>query len=260
MPNWVYNRISITGPEDDRIAFLEHIEDTPKLAGNEPSPFSFHSFVTPDLTKEEYLGTPVEGSSFGETKGGVWYDWNNAHWNTKWDACNAEVSVDPTSVYISFETAWSHPLPVIEAMSAKYPALEFDVWWEEEQQYGAEYTMKANILTSMEEWDSPSSHADYVKRDDEDGCWCANSSDPDDWFDDCPGKTKSVYVVEVVTKYYVQARTEVDALEAAKAAESGYDLPEAAEIKDVEYAEEYRNAGTKEEDESEVRVVSNQPA
>lgn len=47
-----------------------------------------------------------------------WYSWNTANWGTKWNAYSQEAKEDGA---IKFETAWSTPYPVIEALSRKYP-------------------------------------------------------------------------------------------------------------------------------------------
>ena len=256
MPNWVNNVVTITGTSNDMRAFVEHIGTKPEFAESDQTDFSFHSFVTPKgVTLEEYWGVDTNGMG---KSGGTWYEWNNTHWNTKWDACHAEVIVGPSDIVLRFDTAWSPPSPVIEAMSAKFPALNIDVWWEEEQGFGEEYTIQGSIVTGHRDWDSPNSHADYVERSREEDCVCGWNDDVEEWYEDCPGKTRHTYIVEVVTKYYITANNEGDAIEAAKAEESGYDLPDGADVKNIEYAEEYRSAGVQEVDvdESEVRVVS----
>jgi hypothetical protein len=45
-------------------------------------------------------------------------------------------------------------------------------------------------LSVSDEWDIPQSHADYVSRDNEDGCACAQGWDEEDWYDDCPNNKK----------------------------------------------------------------------
>lgn len=256
MPNWVHNVVTITGTSEDMRAFAEHIGTKPEFAEQDQTDLSFHSFVTPkDITLEEYWG--VDATGMGRS-GGKWYDWNTARWNTKWDACHSEVVIGPSDIVLTFDTAWGAPSPVIEAMSAQFPSLNISVWWEEEQGYGEEYTIQGSIVTGYNEWSTPESHADYVNRGREGDCVCGWEDDPEEWYLDCPGKVKNTYIVEVVTKYYISANGMNDALEAAKAEESGYDLPSGTEIKNIEYAEEYRTAGVQEVDvdEPEVRVVS----
>lgn len=44
-----------------------------------------------------------------------WYDWAVKNWGTKWDSYDGYLSEDA----ISFQTAWSPPLPVITALAQK---------------------------------------------------------------------------------------------------------------------------------------------
>jgi hypothetical protein len=52
-----------------------------------------------------------------------WYNWNCEHWGTKWNASDARVEVvSGTEVVIQFDSAWSPPTPVIDAMAARLPS------------------------------------------------------------------------------------------------------------------------------------------
>lgn len=46
-----------------------------------------------------------------------WYDWSCQHWGTKWNAY--DVSEEEGAV--RFDTAWSPPIPMLEALAAKFP-------------------------------------------------------------------------------------------------------------------------------------------
>jgi len=48
-----------------------------------------------------------------------WFDWSVNNWGTKWNAYGEEGRIDDEVV--KFDTAWSHPLPVIKALSRKFP-------------------------------------------------------------------------------------------------------------------------------------------
>ena len=60
----------------------------------------------------------------------TWYEWCCRHWGTKWNACEADWSLDDGMLV--FQTAWSAPFPVIEALAQKYPDLEFTHRWADE--------------------------------------------------------------------------------------------------------------------------------
>ena len=239
MPNWVYNNISIGGPSDELARFMDLIGQKPYFADDNQSDFSFHTFITPiGITVEEYNGR--DGTN------GIWYEWNNANWNTKWDASDISVGASVSDdgvvqqVDLHFNTAWSPPSPVFLKMSEEFPTLNFHVHWEEEQGFGEEYTLKNASMNNFNSWDIPDSHTDYVERGDEEGCVCAWNDDKDEWYNDCPGKQVSVYTVEVVTKYVIQALNEEQALASAEAEESGYSLPDGVKVRSVEFADDYR--------------------
>lgn len=59
-----------------------------------------------------------------------WYHWCCRYWGTKWNACEADWGLDDGMLV--FQTAWSAPFPVIEALSQKYPELEFTHRWADE--------------------------------------------------------------------------------------------------------------------------------
>lgn len=46
-----------------------------------------------------------------------WYDWSYRNWGTKWNAMEAEVNFDDEHPYISFDTAWCAPAPIIELIN-----------------------------------------------------------------------------------------------------------------------------------------------
>ena len=60
-----------------------------------------------------------------------WYSWSVENWGTKWNACRAEI--DDNSEYgcveITFDTAWSAPVPVLRKMVEMYPKLSFTCEW-----------------------------------------------------------------------------------------------------------------------------------
>lgn len=49
-----------------------------------------------------------------------WYSWSIEHWGTKWNAYSNELD-DLKEGRIKFDTAWSHPMPVIQALSECFP-------------------------------------------------------------------------------------------------------------------------------------------
>lgn len=62
----------------------------------------------------------------------TWYEWCIKNWGTKWNACDSWVEDD----IIHFDTAWSPPIPVLIALSKKYPNNEFYLEFEDECEEG----------------------------------------------------------------------------------------------------------------------------
>lgn len=66
--------------------------------------------------KTDY-GNGMVGWSFG---GFSPMDWARSNWGTKWNGYDADFDLLDDG-QVSFDTAWSHPYPVIEALSKKFP-------------------------------------------------------------------------------------------------------------------------------------------
>jgi hypothetical protein len=64
----------------------------------------------------------------GYNRGG--YDWCIKNWGTKWGLYAVELDEDDADpeqerLLYHFQSAWSPPIPVIEAMSKRFPSLTF---------------------------------------------------------------------------------------------------------------------------------------
>lgn len=211
MPNWVFNTMNVAGETEEVKTFIEdmakpiptfvypeggHISKDGEWK-MEDVVFSFWNIIAP---------TDLEAYFTGDT----WYNWNNTNWDTKWDAKLDEKNVDDleqnhdafgtSNVTYRFETAWSPAMPVYRALAEKYPTLEFDISWEEEQGFGAELTGLDGELSITREWDIPEAHADYMDRGED--CQFCLWGEQDDMADDCPDKapedeTKLVAVTDL---------------------------------------------------------------
>ena len=126
MPNHVRNELRISG--DNRIikqleSFVQSATETPNA---EQLAFDFNNIIPQPncvikgcISLEEQAAYPNRN----------WYDWNIAHWDTKWNAYDC---VRGSHGNYSFTTAWSAPLKVIAALSWLYPELVFTLYCEEE--------------------------------------------------------------------------------------------------------------------------------
>lgn len=78
---------------------------------------------------------------FGATN---WYDWSVQNWGTKWNAYSIEVLEGGWK----FDTAWSSPGSVIEALSKQHPEVVFQVAWADEGGGGGYYEYQnGEVLT-----------------------------------------------------------------------------------------------------------------
>ena len=108
MPNWCFVEMYCDTPEemDKVMPFLCGVN-----TNGEECELTFNNVVpTP-----QYVYQGDEGEEDRQRYGvkNCWFAWNNEHWGTKWDAC--EVSVEEGHIY--FSTAWTAPLPWMEALA-----------------------------------------------------------------------------------------------------------------------------------------------
>lgn len=106
---------------------------TPSLRqyGWVPNTIKTAAELEPWLTTKEPTGRAKAEAMIAclrETGHESWYEWCNEHWGTKWTAysCRAIEHKDGVSV-VTFETAWSPPIPVFAELAKRWPGLIFDV-------------------------------------------------------------------------------------------------------------------------------------
>ena len=61
-----------------------------------------------------------------------WYDWRVQNWDTKWDCYDVEViDEDHDCVEIQFDTAWSPPEAICNALREQYPDIAISWFYDE---------------------------------------------------------------------------------------------------------------------------------
>jgi hypothetical protein len=160
MPNHIQNRLRIVGDESrvkeifaliagdekSRIDFDKIIStpDVIKAVGQINSnvetavkvavdaPVSEHALIAAletanrkNVTLDETERPAFENAlkAYKETGYVYWYDWNIAHWGTKWNAYQTPDARD-TEDTIFFQTAWSCPVPIIERLAKIFTDVE----------------------------------------------------------------------------------------------------------------------------------------
>ena len=91
---------------------------------------------TPRLpTKEEAKQIEATGST-------CWYDWCCDNWGTKWDAADSRIDdtdLEGRFLCFYFDTAWSPPVGIAEALKAKFPNAGFSMFYREDGMQFAGY-------------------------------------------------------------------------------------------------------------------------
>lgn len=204
MPNWVHNSVAISGNKESLNKLKEQLNQP--ITKNFPEPvFNKETKVWDKIPATQIYSNPVFSfwnviaptdleAYYGEESGDSAYWWNNRNWGTKWDVAvldgdkysNTELldTEEDDLLLYQFETAWSPVPEIFEILSKKYPELEFQYEYEEEQGWGGEYIWKNGLLFAHSEYDEPVTHKDYVDRGRSDECLCSWGTE--DRFADCP--------------------------------------------------------------------------
>lgn len=114
MPNWTTNKITLKHEDKSQIDLIANINlnETGVLQTLIPCPEELNN---PELTTwghgEEEAQREVLRQEMVKKYGyKSWYDWNIAHWGTKWDLCDTMINrVNDNTVEIHCQTAWSPP-------------------------------------------------------------------------------------------------------------------------------------------------------
>ena len=124
MPNWTSNVITVSHPDKSLIDAIEATNNSSDgvLATIIPCP---QELCDDDLTTwshgPEQVERDAKKAALKEKYGfESWYEWNIAHWGTKWDLCEPVITrVNDYTVEISCQTAWSPPIAAFETMVAR---------------------------------------------------------------------------------------------------------------------------------------------
>lgn len=76
-------------------------------------------------------------------------DWAREHWGTKWNAYSDEVLENDTVV--RFDTAWSHPYPVMIELSKRFPRVPIQVVYADEDLGSnfAAYIIDSGVISEL---------------------------------------------------------------------------------------------------------------
>lgn len=186
MPNNVTNRIEFHGNK-------ENIKKVLELIKGENEEIDFNKIIpTPDYIYQGNLGQQ-ERELYGKNN---WYDWNCKYWGTKWNAYWSHLEDDNI---IIFDTAWSSPIPIFNALA--HLCGEHQVWftgeWADEDRGSNTGTFKSGCEGDEYWFDydytenfSNEAYEIYVKLKGED--MCMDKDENGNWIaytcEDCPNR------------------------------------------------------------------------
>lgn len=151
MPNHVDNDLYIYGKAEILKEFMESSKEGNKVLSADkfiPYPEAFK--ILDDKANEARNKIPPEFIQDGFNSGG--YQWCLNNWGTKWGIYNSVIKTEKldgrnTRLVYKFQTAWSPPLPIILAMSNKFPSLKFKLnYFECGMQFKGTYVVKASKI------------------------------------------------------------------------------------------------------------------
>lgn len=125
MPNWCANKLTVTGPAAEVLAFEDRaLGHAPWLESQEleerPNVLNFHSLV------------PIPDEVLAAGYGDAGHNWEMENWGCKWGATEACI-LDEWEGFIAYEfnTAWSPPLEFLQTAAKNWPNLTFVLEYEE---------------------------------------------------------------------------------------------------------------------------------
>lgn len=102
MPNWVTNEVHA----DDPAVIRALLDENDNVDFNKIIPMPDEVNKSPLLSMDDMQAGPN------------WYNWSVSNWGTKWNACETTLLSRNT---VRFETAWSHPFPVMDKLCQMFP-------------------------------------------------------------------------------------------------------------------------------------------
>ena len=155
---------------------------------NASDPDVLKKFLETDIGKSLLALGEIAFTNIQKYGDPTWYEWCTRNWGTKWNSYDLEL--DAGKKTISFSTAWSCPHPIVRAFAAKFPGIDFD-WNYADEDIGCNtgfYCQEGGVLSCTEHDDCSSDAIEtYVTcwgatdgvYKDGNGKWCFDSGDED---------------------------------------------------------------------------------
>lgn len=130
MPNWCSNDLTIKTQTPEQ--FVEVIQ---AITNDSEQPFDFNRIIPiPEELKNTSAPNNTNAQEMKDKYGYTdWYEFQVSNWGTKWNACDVTLEIEsPTELSLSFNTAWSPPIPVIEKISEMFSFADITLNYYEE--------------------------------------------------------------------------------------------------------------------------------
>lgn len=158
MPNWCFNRVDISHPRIHEIVELLKSDETHfdfekvvpmppilkytasgsrtfTIGGRDVKLSRWYVPCTGDFKEDHKRSRPftiTEELELAKIGYSCWYDWALANWGTKWNTAQADFdTIGDDYVQYTFHTAWSPPMPVIEALRDRFPEASITAFYDE---------------------------------------------------------------------------------------------------------------------------------
>jgi hypothetical protein len=176
MPNWITNRLLAKGApnrirefleairSDQQVLDFERIKPSPELirrAGRvaSPAPWSKEQYFIDEIHWRDF--TPKEEKELEALGYRSWRDWCRDNWGTDRNAFEVELhesTVGLGYVVISFETAWSPPVRILECLREMFPDIAFGCEWYREEEFFYRFHPSQSAAIARSEREQPGEH------------------------------------------------------------------------------------------------------
>ena len=108
MPNWCSNEVTIYSEDEKKV------EEVRQFLKSDASQFDFNKVVPEPKDNKD------------------WYNWRIEHWGTSRSVDDVEVDASKWDIHYFFDTAWSPPEDICNALREKFPTVEVNWFYRED--------------------------------------------------------------------------------------------------------------------------------
>ena len=123
MPNWCENHLELRHENPKMLAKAKRaIKDGKLFQRFRPCPKALTHTIEGFVGGEEQAQLEKRRAKNKKKYGHEsWYSWRYSNWGTKWDLGETQsVSVEGDTLFVSFDTAWTPPIPFLAYLHTEY--------------------------------------------------------------------------------------------------------------------------------------------